>query len=137
MMSLTELRAMQKENKIRGYLHYNKSEFVDVLVKRGLLPETIKITTITSLPEREDTNKEINPKYNFLKHIRNSPKKVEIRDIETDEIIVYSSMYKAAKTFNQQSRLISAYHGNVWRNRYAIKVLTESDCSYTYSYQDF
>ena len=125
MMSLTELRAMLKENKIRGYLHYNKSELVDVLVKRGLLPETIKITTIISLPEREDTKKEINPKYNFLKHIRNSPKKVEIQDMETGEIIVYSSMYKDAKTFNQQSRLISAYDEKVWRNRYAIKVLTE------------
>ena len=47
--------------------------------------------------------------------------------METDKIIVYSSMYKAAKTFSQQSRLISAYDGKVWRNRYAIKVLTESD----------
>ena len=52
---------------------------------------------------------------------------VEIRDIETDEIIVYSSVYKAAKPFNQQSRLISTYDGKVYRNRYAIKVLTESD----------
>ena len=34
-------------------------------------------------------------------------------------------MYKAAKTFNQQSRLISAYDGKVWRNRYSVKVLTE------------
>ena len=66
MMSLTELRAMLKQNKIRGYLHYNKSELVDVLIKRGLLLETIKITTITSLPEREDTKKERNPKYKFL-----------------------------------------------------------------------
>ena len=48
MISLTELIAMLKENKIRGLLHYNKSELVDVLVKRGLLPETMKITTITS-----------------------------------------------------------------------------------------
>ena len=93
-----------------------------MLVKRGLLPEIIKITTITSLPEREDTKKEINPKYNFLKHIRNSPKKDEIRDIEMGEIIVYSSMYKAAKTFNQQSRLISAFDGKVWGNRYVNKV---------------
>ena len=127
MMSFTELIAMLKENKIRVYLHYNKAERVDVLVKRGLLPETMKITTITSLPEREDTKKERNPKYVFLTHIRNSPKKVEIRDMETGEIIVYSSMYKAARTFNQQSRLISAYDGKVWRNRYAIKVLTESN----------
>ena len=126
-MSLTELRAMLKDNKIRGYLHYNKSELVDVLVQRGLLPETINITAITSLPEQDNTKKEKNPKYNFLKHIRNSPKKVEIRDMETSEIIVYSSMYKAAMTFNQQSRLISANDGKVWRNRYAIKVLTESN----------
>ena len=127
MISLTELRAMLKKNKIRGYLHYYKSELIDVLIKRGLLPETINVTTITSLPERENTKKERNHKYNFLKHIRNSPKKVEMRDMETGEIIVYSSIYKAAKTFNQQPRLISAYEEKVWRNRYAIKVLTESD----------
>ena len=82
-----------------------------MLIKRGLLTETNNITTITSLFEREETKKEINPKYNFLNHIPKSPKKVEFRDIETDEIIVYCSMYKAAKTFNQQSILISAYDG--------------------------
>ena len=122
MISLTELTAMLKENNIRGC-----PELVDVLVKRGLIPEIITITTSTSLPERKDTKKEINPKYNFLKHIRNSPKKVEIEDMETGEIIVYSSMYMAAKRFNQQSRLIYAYVGKVWRNRYAIKLLTESN----------
>ena len=124
---MTELKVMLKENKIRGYLHYNKSELVYVLYKRGLLPDTMSITTITSLPERENTKKKINPKDNFLQHLRNSPKKVEIQDMEMSEII-YSSMYKAAKRFNQQSRLISTYDGKVWRNRYAIKVLTESEC---------
>ena len=78
MISLRELRAMLKENNIRGCLHYNKPELIDVFVKRGLLPEIIKITTIAPLPERKDTKKEINRNYNFLKHIRNSPKKVEI-----------------------------------------------------------
>ena len=129
MISLRELRAMLKENNIRECLHYNKPELVDVLLKRGFLPEIIKITTSTSLPERKDTKKERNPKYNFLQHIRNSPKKVEIQDMETGEIIIYCSMYKAAKRFNQHSRLISTYDGKVWRNRYAIKVLTESDKS--------
>ena len=56
MISLTGLRAMLKENKIRGYFYYNKSELVDVLVKGGLLPETMNITTITSLRYHE-TNK--------------------------------------------------------------------------------
>ena len=127
MISLIELSAMLNKNKIRGYLHYNKSELIDVLIKRGLLEETINITTITSLPEREKTKKERNPKYNFLKSIRNSSKKVVIRDMETGEIIVYSSMYKAAKRSNQRSILISEYVGKVRRNRYAIKELTESD----------
>ena len=87
MISLRELRVMLKESNIRGCLHYNKSELVDVLFKRGLIPEIIKITTSTSLPVRKATKKEINAKYNFLKHIRNSPKKVEIQDMETGEII--------------------------------------------------
>ena len=47
--------------------------------------------------------------------------------METGEIIVYSSMHKAGKRFNQQSRLIYAFDGKIWRNRYAIKVLTESN----------
>ena len=127
MISLRELRAMLKENSVRGCCHYNKPELVDVLIKRGLLLEIIKLTTITSLPVRKDTRKEINPKYTFLKHIRNSPKKVEIEDMETGEIIVYSSMYKAAKRFNQHSRLICAFGEKVWRNRYVVKVLTESN----------
>ena len=46
--------------------------------------------------------------------------------MKTGESIEYSSMYKAATRFNQQSRLIYAYV-KVWRNRYAIKVLTESN----------
>ena len=78
MISFIELRAMIKKNKIRGCLHYTKSELIDVLIKRRLLPDTMNITPITSLHELENTKKEINPKYNFLKHIRNSPKKVEI-----------------------------------------------------------
>ena len=51
MISLTELRAMLRENKIKGYFHYNKSELIYVLIKRALLPETIETTTITSQTE--------------------------------------------------------------------------------------
>ena len=118
---------MLKKKKIIRYLHYNKSELIDVLVKRGLLPETINTTTITSLPVREDTKIETNPRYNYQKHKGNSPKNVEIRDIETDQIIAYSSVYKAAKTLYQQWRLMPEYGGKVRRNRYAIKVLAQSD----------
>ena len=60
MISLKELRAMIKENNIRGCLHYNKPELADVLVKRGLLPEIIKITaSLRHLSERMLRKKEI------------------------------------------------------------------------------
>ena len=47
--------------------------------------------------------------------------------MQTGKIIVYFSMYMAAKRFNQQSGLVSAFDGKLYRNRYAIKVLTESN----------
>ena len=60
MISLRELRSILNDNNIRGCVHYNKPEHVDVLVKRGLLPEIIKITTIASLPsEKIPRKKEI------------------------------------------------------------------------------
>ena len=40
MIGLTEVRAMLKKNKIRGYIYYTKSALIDVLIKRGLLSET-------------------------------------------------------------------------------------------------
>ena len=84
MISFTGLRAMLKENKIRGYLQYNKSELVDVLVKRRLLPEIWRLQlSLHYLNEKIPRKKEINPKYNFLKYIRNSSKKDEIRDMES------------------------------------------------------
>ena len=51
--------------------------------------------------------------------------KVEIHDLETDKVVLYSSIYKAALTLEQNLGVIGMYNGKVWRKRYAIKVLTE------------
>ena len=148
MANLNELRAMVKENNLRGYVHYNKPHIIDVLIEKGILPEATRIKKQEIdrllLPETSDSKMycvkcrqmtetvyaearqiEIDPKYDFVRKIRNNPKMVEIRDMETDEVIVYPSMYKAAKAFNQQSRIISANDGKIWKNRYAIKVLKD------------
>ena len=45
--------------------------------------------------------------------------------MKTDEVIVYPSMYKTAQAINQQSRIISANDGKIWRNRYVIKVFKD------------
>ena len=85
------------------------------------------------IPEKYGTNKQekpkndIYPKYIFIRQIRRNPKKVEIHDLETDKAVLYPSIYKAALALDQNTGLISMYDRKVWKNRYAIKVLTESD----------
>ena len=59
--------------------------------------------------------------------MRSNPKKVEIHDLEADKIVLYPSIYKAALALDQNPGVIGMYNGKVWRNRYAIKVLTESE----------
>ena len=84
------------------------------------------------IPEKYGTNKQekakkdIDPKYNFLRQIRKNPKKVELHDMETNKIVLYSSIYKAALALDQNTGVISMYDGKVWSNRYAVKILTES-----------
>ena len=70
---------------------------------------------------------DIDPKYYFLKQINSNPKKVEIPELVRDKIVIYPSIYKAALALNQNPRVIGMYDGKVWRNRYAIKVLTKSN----------
>ena len=70
--------------------------------------------------------KDIDPKYNFVRQIRKNPKKVMINDLKTDNVVLYPSIYKAALTLDQNTRVIGMYNGKVCRNTYAINVLTES-----------
>ena len=120
MISLTELRAILKENKIRGYLHYNKSELADVIVKRGLLPDKYETN------KQVKAKKDIAHKYNFLREGYSHRKKVEIHDLETDKVTLYPSIHKVALIWDQNTGVICMYNGKVWRKRYGIKVLTES-----------
>ena len=46
-----------KANEIRGYSHYTKSKLIDLLIKRGLIPE--KYDTNKQVKARKD----IDPKY--------------------------------------------------------------------------
>ena len=91
-----------------------------MLVKRGLIPQ--KYETNKQIKPKKD----VDPKYNFLRQIHSNPKKAEIHDLETDKVVLYPSIYKSSLALDQNTGVISIYNGKVWRNRYAIKVLTES-----------
>ena len=130
MTTYAKLKEILKANEIRGYSHYIKSKLIDLLVKRGLIPEK------HGKNKQEIARKDIDPKYNFLRQIRSNTRKVEIHDLEADKVVLYPSIYEAALALDQNPGIIGMYNGKIWRSRYAIKVLTESEffliliCSY-------
>ena len=111
MSTYAELMEILKANEIRGYSHYAKSKLIDLLVKRGLIPENF------GKNKQEKAKKDIDPKYNFLRQIRSNPKKVEIHDFEADKVVLYPSIYKDALALDQNPGVIGMYNGKVWRNK--------------------
>ena len=126
MPTSAELKEILKDNEIRGYSHYIKSKLIDFIAKRRLIPEKYETN------KQVKTKKDIDPKYNILRQIQSNPKTVEIHDLETDKIVLHPSTYKAAFALEQNPGVIGMYNGKVWRKRYVIKMLTESQYVYTY-----
>ena len=52
-------------------------------------------------------------KYIFLRQIRKNPKKVQVHDLETDEVAIYPSIYKAALVLGQNPGVIGMYNGKL------------------------
>ena len=107
-----DLQDILRENKIRGWSHFNKPQLIDLLKERNLLPE-----------EPEKTSKDIASKYVYLRKIRTRPRSVEVTNKQTSEVTVYPSIYKAGLAFKTNPRLITFYDRRVFRDIYLIKVL--------------
>ena len=114
MVKLSELREILHKNKIRGYLHYDKKQLIVLLREEGLLPD--------EPPKPVKVKEEIDSKYEKLRTIRNNPKQVFLKSVETGDTITFPSIYKAAQFINQSPRIITFWNNRVWRNKYEIKV---------------
>ena len=66
MPTYAELMEILKATEIRGYSHYTKSKFIDLLFKRGPIPEKYGTN------KQKKAKKNIDSKYNFLKQIRSN-----------------------------------------------------------------
>src|SRR6218665_2206025 len=60
--------------------------------------------------------------YDRLKHIRNNPRRVEVVDQVTGDVITYPSIYRARKALGKYSKSICDYNGRIMSNRYKIKI---------------
>src|SRR5271157_5438550 len=115
-MKLPELKSLMKENKLKGYSNMNKPEIIAVLLDKGIINEdSVK-------KHGAPVKREIDPKYEFTRFIRNNPKNVEIRDLENGKITIYSSLYKANRATGLSTKFITGNNGKVGKNRYEIKI---------------
>ena len=87
-MKLSELKAIARENKIVGRSIMNKPEYIASLGEKGLLLEgKIRTEQKTKLHPVNDTQ------YDYLKLIRQNPKRVMIEDVSTGKVNEYPSLF--------------------------------------------
>ena len=110
MIKHSELREILATNQIKGKMDYNKKQLIVFLGEKGILP---------SKPE-----KVINHKFSYLTTIRNNPKQVVLKNVETGDTNTFSSIYKASKFINRSPAIITFYNNRVWDNRYEIKIVS-------------
>jgi len=112
---LPQLRQILTDNKIKGYSHYNKPQLVELLRERQLLP--LEVEKLTK------PKKEIDPRFERLRTIRNNSKHVVLKDIVTEEEFKFSSIYRAGQFINKAPRTITFWGGRIWNKKYLIKIV--------------
>ena len=113
MIKLSQLREILVTHQIENYMLYDKKQLIVLLGEKGLLP---------SKPEK--VKKEINHKFEKLAAIRNNPKQVVLKNVETGDTITFPSIYKASKFIDRSPAIITFWNNRVWDNRYEIKVFS-------------
>ena len=81
------------------------------------------MNTICYRRQRLRRKKVRTPRYERLKTIKQNPRTVIIRDIETDETNFFLSIYKAAKFTDQAPMMVYYWDGKVWNNKYNVVIL--------------
>ena len=114
MIKHSDMREILVTHQIENYMHYDKKKLIVLLEEKGLLP-----------PKPEKVKKEINPKFEKLATIRNNPRQVIIKNVETGDTNTFSSIYKASKFIGRSPAIITYWKNRVLDNKYEIIVSPE------------
>ena len=123
-MNTKDLRKLLKDNGVCAYTYWGKDKLIDLAKINNLLPKPKPEPE----PEPEEEIKE--PKivsWQKLKQIRNKPVNVKLIDVETGEIKVYPSIYKASQYLDKSPQTIRHYgqRKGVWNKKYQIIINEE------------
>ena len=125
-MNTKDLRKLLKDNGVCAYTYWGKDKLIDLAKINNLLPKPKPEPE----PEPEEELKE--PKkvsWQKLKQIRNKPVNVKLIDVETGEIKVYPSIYKASQYLDKSPQTIRHYgqRKGVWNKKYQIIINEEKE----------
>ena len=116
-LSLTELKALQKQHNIVLNGYYNKKELVELLKQRGVLPASYTIG------RRRVKNKKVAAEHTKGKHtpkvnIRARARRVELTLLDGSfQSQVFPSLYQAAKFLGTFGCSITHYDGRWYRSK--------------------
>ena len=111
-MNIRKLKTLLKENKIHFCSYWDKKMLIALANENDFLPKT-----------ELEKKKSKDPKYDRLKTIKQNPRKVSLKDIETGEIKTFPSIYKAGKFIDQAPMTVRYWDGGVWNNKYNVVIL--------------
>ena len=122
-MNTKELRKLLKDNGVCAYTYWGKDKLIDLAKINNLLPEP-KEEIPKPEPEPEEQKK---ISWQKLKQIRNKPVNVKFIDVETKEIKVFNSIYKAAQYLDKSPQTIRHYglKKGIWNKKYQIIINEE------------
>ena len=131
-----QLKALIKKHEINPKTYLNKKDMIELLKEHNVLPadyieyekkQRIKRT------KSDKPQKEPNTKYEWLTKNRKNPRRVEITDIDNDEVRVFPSIYKTCKYLGTTATKLIQHDGYNFNkkqnddtvNRYRIKILDQ------------
>ena len=114
-MKKAELKKILKDNEIPYFSYWSKQRLFDLAEEHNLSPPK---------KERENPEKPKYVNYEHLKHIRSSPIKVVLKDVNTEEEHTFPSIYKAAQFIDKSPQTIRHWGQKmgVWNDMYRVRL---------------
>ena len=132
--SIAELKNMLIDVGIKPAATIDKTQLLFIAFENGLLKREELITRMEDEgkkigrprkypPKEVDPNKVIDPKYEYLKTIRNKSRPVRYENINTGEVREFRSIYEAAKETKRYTHFFTKNDGKIVDGCYKVTML--------------
>ena len=118
-MKKSELKKILKDKEIPCFSYWSKQRLIDLVGEHNLLPPKKEKP---KKKKREDPEKPKYVNYERVKHIRSTPIKVVLKDVNTEEEHTFPSIYKAAQFIDKSPQTIRHWgrKKGIWNDTYQV-----------------